>query len=254
MDIFNKMMITGFLRIASLTITLAISLSAAAATETRPLSFPILKLTPYSFFDNKGAPQGYLYEIFVAILEDADQTADVKLVPLKRLIKEFKSDIHDCTLIANSPLAKTLFRIIEPIGKQIRLGILPTANETIDSYENLSSLKIGVPLGVSFDKKFETDDSLTKIVTTDYVESVRMLVHGRLNAVAGNIDGFYFDAKNLGYSPATTFGKPLIIVGLDIVLACNKERPSDEIIQKLRSSLLKLKKNGTIQQIVDKYL
>ncbi|MEH6496469.1 MAG: transporter substrate-binding domain-containing protein [Pseudomonas marincola] len=237
-----------------MSIMLAISLNAAAATEARPLSFPILKLSPYSFYDKNGNSQGYLFEIFTAILENSGQNEIVKIVPLKRMLKEFKSGFHDCTLIADTPLSKSLFRIIEPIGSKIRGGILPAADKTITTYEMLNSLEIGVPLGVSFHKKFDADSHLKKIETTDYLESVRMLVHDRLDAVAGNIDSFYFNAKKIGYPVASTFGEPLVLTSLDIVLACNEHNPSDELIQKLKMSLLELRENGKIQQIINKYL
>jgi len=214
----------------------------------------MLKLIPYGFYDAKGEPQGYLYEILTAMLKDMGRSEDVKIVPLKRMIKEFQAGVHDCTLVANSPLAKTLFRIIEPVGKTIRLGILPNIETTITDYEGLKTLKIGVPLGVSFDKKFGSDSTLTKIQTTDYLESVRMLSHGRINAVAGNIDSFYYNAKKTGYSPSALFGDPLIVVNLDLVLACNKEKPPETLIQQLKSSLQKLKKSGKAQEIIDKYL
>jgi len=213
-----------------------------------------MKLTPYSFTDENGEPSGYLHDVMIAVLKEAGLSQKIKLLPLKRLLQGFKSGRHDCTLIANSPTAQSVFRIIEPIGKKLQIGVLPAFGRVIENYEDLKDLKIGIPLGVSFDKGFDADKNLDKIQTNDYVENVKMLNHGRLTAIAGSIDSFYLDARKLGLDPDTLFGEPYVFISLDLVLACAKESPSKDVISKLKQSVQNLRENGQIQKIIDKYL
>jgi polar amino acid transport system substrate-binding protein len=239
--------------------TLLTSFSAIARSEqpdqssAREVNFGVMELTPYGLKDKNGILSGYFYELAQVLLADTGLAHEISLIPLKRLMFEVSEGREDCLFIAETHLAKERFRMIEPIGKDIQAGILPEAGRVISKYDDLVDYTIGVPIGVAIHKQFDTDDALAKEVTPNYASSVKMLLLGRVSAIAGSIDSFRYYARQLGKNPKFVFGEPLVFARIPIWLACGKAGPSDAVIERLRASMQKLRNNGTFKRLIDKY-
>ncbi|MBT4888309.1 MAG: transporter substrate-binding domain-containing protein [Rhodospirillales bacterium] len=210
-------------------------------------------MTPYGFIDQHGDTKGYVYEIAKAFLNDADVDYEISLLPLKRLFKESGTGKINCSFLAGTQKTKEIFRLIEPMGKDIIAGVLPKKGKIINQYEDLAAFTIGVPLGVYVNERFDKDLTLNKTTTHDYAHSVKMLVAGRIDAIMGNIDSFRYFSAQSGYNPDDIFGDPHIFASIPFWLVCNKDSPSEDIIDRLKASIQKLRDNGTFQSIIGKY-
>ena len=78
-----------------------------------------------------------------------------------------------------------------------------------------------------------------------------MFKKGRIDAIAGAIPVLKYLAKNQGVS-SKMFGTPLVFVEIDIHLICTKIISSNER-EKLKKSVMQLKKSGKIKDIVEQY-
>src|SRR5690625_7597862 len=67
------------------------------------------------------------------------------------------------------------------------LGAIARKDLPLNTYEDLRELRISVLRGGSLNERFDTDDTLTKELDTDYIIGLRKMPHGRNNAILGPI-------------------------------------------------------------------
>jgi len=79
-----------------------------------------------------------------------------------------------------------------------------------------------------------------------------MLKHHRFDAIAGVIGSLKYSGKTQGVF-SDTYGRPFITKTLPMVVACRPEFLDQALAEKLRNTVIKLRKNGTIQRIFDSY-
>ncbi|MBL4741044.1 MAG: transporter substrate-binding domain-containing protein [Sneathiella sp.] len=237
------------------TIIIGISLLAgwvSAQEETDHIA--IMKLPPYGFFDGEGNGAGYLFDVGNAILKKASLPENAKLLPMKRLFKQLEQKAVDCTLLAATPFTRSHYRLIEPTGIFLSPAIVPKAGIDLVRYEDLQGLSIAIPRGVSFDDRFDQDETLIKSTIDNYRQAVEMLEKGRFDAIVGVLGSYLFNARLLGFQADKIFGKPLIFKKIPIWLVCNQDGPSLEIESKLKNATSELRRDGAILKIVEKYL
>lgn len=227
--------------------------SFAAEGKTKTL-LAIMELSPYGFYDEKGNSTGYLYDVGDTILKNLGVPGNPPLLPLKRLVHMLKTEEVDCTLLAATSFTRSNYRLIEPIGHMLTTGIFPKAGIKLSEYEDLQGLAIAIPGGVRISDRFDQDDSLNKISTKGYRQSVLMLENGRVDAIVGVWGSYVFNVLELGFEPNKIFGTPLIFKKIPIWLVCRQDGPSPQDEEKLKTAVAKLKKDGAIKRTIEKYL
>lgn len=194
---------------------------------------------------------GVLYEILKEIKKLTNNSKEIQLYPAKRILLSSKQNNKICSIAANTPDVIESFNLIEPIGFNVTVGILPISGIKLSEYSDLSDKIIAVPLGIIFDEKFHNDKSLNKVHPPAYINGIRMLKKGRADAVAGAIPMLKYIAKKENISKSF-FDKPLIMFEASMYLICNKSIKKEET-DILKDALKKLKSNGKTQQILDNY-
>ncbi len=227
--------------------------SDQSPTTPNTVRFATMELVPYGMIASDGTITGYLHEISNLILKTAGYPPQNAVLPIKRVIKGLVIGEFDCSIFAETPYAKDNFKLLEKIGKKLEVGVLPAKGIKLNVYEDLSDIKIALPLGISLSPKFDTDKDLEKISSNGYFQAVKMLSKGRVNAIAGALDSMRFSARQIGLDPAQTFDKPLLFVDLDMWLTCPNKKLAPEAIERLRAAVRKLRKRGEILDIIDRY-
>jgi polar amino acid transport system substrate-binding protein len=217
------------------------------------IDFVIMEQMPYGAINQNNQIEGYLAEIAHLLLENAGFKNEIRIIPLKRLIVEGKAREFDCTIVADTPLAKSFLQLIAPTGLKLTGGILPRQDVVISRYEDLKGKRIGVPLGVSTSPKFDQDTTLTKLPAADYSGAVRMLERGRIDAIYGSFQSLAYDAILLGHEPAKLFGEGLPLTALELQLACVPDKMENSSIEKLEQALEKLVETGVVARIGSRY-
>ena len=192
-----------------------------------------------------------MYEMLAKVREDSGIGKTISILPTKRLIQNVRTNKDTCTVTANTPGAINNSDLIESFGVNFEAGILPRAGVAIRSYQDLKGLTIAVPLGIKFDETFSNDDTLNKIRPVHFVNAVDMLMHKRVDAVAGNIAVFRYLAKQQGIGP-DKLGLPLILKRLQLYLSCNKGmKPT--LRSRLKNSVKTLRDRGAFKKIERTY-
>jgi len=205
---------------------------------------------PYGYISGEGQKTGILYEILDRIVKASDMTIPINIMPTKRLVSTMLDNEKVCSIFVNSPDTAP-FDIIEPIGYQLTGGILPASGIKLDDYSKLQELIIAVPLGIIFDEKFHNDTSLNKVRPPHYINAVKMLKRGRVDAIAGAIPILKFLAKQQGMS-LSIFDKPLVMLRGEMYLFCTKSVHKN-VRDKMKETLIHLKNKGEIQKLLDSY-
>jgi len=228
-----------------------ISNSEQNEERKRSIAMVTMEQVPYGYISSDGNTIGGLYEILNEIILESELGKTNQLMPPKRIYLHMMAKEEMCTLVADVPSIVSNFDLIEPIGYELQAGILPKAGIKIQNYSDLKNLIIAVPLGVNFYDKFDNDSSLTKAEPPEYVNAIRMLNKGRVDAIAGAINNLKFIAKMKGMRN-DTFDTPFILAKHNIYLVCTSSI-SKISRMRLRQSVIKLRENGTINAILKRY-
>ncbi len=240
-----------FFKIIFLLFYVSFLLTNANATDVKnDVRILVMQQLPYGYISDEGQKTGILYEILDRIVKASDMTMPINIMPTKRLVSTMLDNEKVCSIFVNSPDTAP-FDIIEPIGYQVTVGILPASGIKLDDYSNLQGIIIAVPLGIIFDEKFHNDTSLNKVRPLHYINAVKMLKLGRIDAIAGAIPILKFLAKQQGMS-LSTFDKPLVMLRGEMYLFCTKS-VHKKVRDKMKEALIRLKDKGEIQKLLDSY-
>jgi ABC-type amino acid transport substrate-binding protein len=222
-------------------------------SKTREPAFElgILQMTPYGYKDEQGLERGALYEIGVLVKQEVSSLSiDVRILPPLRIVKRLGIDSQFCTMAANTPDLKA-FDLIEPIGFGLGAGILPKSGVDLTKYEQLQPLAIAVPDSVQFDTKFHNDNSLNKVNAPEYSNAVEMLVHERVDAIAGGIQPILNAAKLRGYD-ASIFGQPLLMFEAEMYFIYSNAL-DPQLRSTLKEAVSRLRDSGAISDILNQH-
>jgi len=222
-----------------------------AVIDNNTYSMATLEQIPYGFKTSKGQLKGGLFDIMNEIINESGLKASNQLLPSQRLIIELNTGRQLCSLVANTPYNSSHFDLVEPIGLNLSAGILPRKEIKLSDYASLKNIIIAVPLGIYFNEKFDSDNTLTKIRPLSYSKAIQMLKHKQVDAVAGAIESLIYIAKH-GSLSESNFSPPLVLSSLKIFLACNRSTPNT-VREVMRAAVITLKKKDKIKQIHQQY-
>jgi len=222
-----------------------------AHSEKDDIAMLTLAQTPYGFTSTTGKTVGVLYDILNEIMVESGIGMYNAIAPSKRIYSYVERNKKFCSLFAGTPDALLNFTAIEPIGYEIDVGVLPRAGIDLSSYAQLEGIAVAVTYGVEFDKRFDADDSLSKVYPRTYLNGIRLFKAGRVDALAGSIPNILYSARQENVS-RNDFDAPLIIKKLNIELFCTKDL-DDKIRHRLQKAVKKLKSRGKIRSIINRY-
>ena len=233
------------------TLWLVILLAANVNSSEGDVAMVAMEQTPYGFVSEEGKVTGVIYDLLEEIKATSGIGSAVEIQPAKRLLATLFRGKRTCTIVVNSPEIVGVLDVIEPIGFKISAGILPVAGVKLENYSSLKGKIIAVPLGIQFDEKFHNDKSLNKLSTPQYINAIKMMKAGRVDAVAGAISVLKYIAGQEGIN-AQFFDNPLIFTESEFYLVCSFKLSKNERA-KLQQAVIKLRSNGKIEEILDSY-
>jgi len=210
-----------------------------------------MEQVPYGFKGTDGKTTGVLYEILNIIMTTSDVEQPNKLLSMKRLLATLSTQRNTCTIVADTYDVIDKYDFIESIGLSVKGGVLPIKGLELTEFSNLRDIIIAVPFGSSFNEEFDKDKRISTVHPRNYVNALKMLKNGQVDAVAGPILTLKFVGINEGMT-ANDFAPPLILNQLEMMLVCNYGL-SRGVRKRLKNTVIKLKSNGTIQSILDSY-
>lgn len=220
---------------------------------SEPLRIVTPDIPPFGFLTEDGQKTGMLYEMENQIAQQAGFTYENRIVPFARLIEELSTGKADTGIFLHSrENEKSAVKVAHVFNlKNIIIGLKGTAFKTLN---DLHGKTVATVRGAIYDEAFTADTAIIKYETSNYQQSLRMLVHKRIDAVIGPEIGLMFTAKMSDY-PKETFGDPLVLNTKEAWLQFSRKTAEEnqDKIAALKAAAEKLLQNGSIRAVMNRY-
>jgi len=236
----------------ALLILFACSNSAAHATqgtiEIRTLGFP-----PYGI-DNQGELSGIYYDLANLIVSNAGYTPNNKIIPYARIVKSLRFGGADFTIMYRNPALAGYVDYVAPLPPK-KTVVVGLQNQTFKKVEDLSGKKIAYIRGAKFTDQIEKDKSITKHLVASYLQGIRMLSLGRLDALMGPLHPINTAVTEFNKTNNETIqlSEPLTVEVRSPWIQVSKKRATYIDLEKLKNSFVELETKNTFQTLKTKY-
>ncbi len=226
--------------------TVSMTPSLASTTET-DIVFGNSQIKPWGMLID-GVPQGLLVDVERALALETQKTHRLQLLPYARVIHSiyvgdvdmaglFDGRINHSKLIKVAPITET---------RVIIIGKNPASR--IEDIGELSGLLVGHMRGSKYGPIFDDADHFAKIPINSMSQALAMLKRGRIDAMAGVDQTFFWAMKQMQLSP-DEFTELMTISRPTISLYMSQHSQHKSLIPLYRNAMQRLKEKGVIEQI-----
>src|SRR5690625_4331444 len=150
---------------------------SATQSVVATLKFITIDVAPWAALDPHGQEiDGAYFDIVHELQTRTGYQIQTSVTPFARVDRELESGYQDCTMLVPRP--DTLVVTGELVFNH-SLGAIARKDLPLNTYEDLRELRISVLRGGSLNERFDTDDTLTKELDTDYIIGLRKMARGR---------------------------------------------------------------------------
>ena len=235
----------------------ALALAATSASAQQVLKVGSTPTgVPFTFLDTKAnSIQGVMVDLITEIGKDAGFQVQIEPMQFSTLIASLTSNKIDIISAAMfvTPARKEVIDFSEPVYTYGEGLLVPRTDKK--DYAKLEDLKgevVGAQVGTAFVDALKKTGLFSDVKVYDTIPDILRDVHtGRLKAGFGDYPILAYNLKQGGFpeSRLVESYKPTIIGSVGIGV-----RKSDqELLKKINASLAKLKQNGTVDKILDKW-
>lgn len=223
------------------------------SSASEPLRIVTPDMPPFGFVAEDGQKTGMLYEMGNQIAQESGFSYENRIVPFARLIEDLTTGRADMGIFLHSKEnEKSAVKVANIFTlKNIIIGLKGTAFKSLN---DLHGKTVATVRGAIYDEAFTADTAILKYETNNYQQSLRMLVHKRLDAVIGPEIGLMFTAKMSEY-PGESFGEPFVINTKEAWLqfSIKTAEENKDKIEALKAAAEKLLQNGTVSAVMNEY-
>jgi polar amino acid transport system substrate-binding protein len=225
-----------------------LSWGAFAETQLRTL---IMETEPWGFHDPH---TGQLQGIWLDIAEELEMATGIsqekKLAPYARVMESLALGDADLSYLIRSP-----DRDAEVVhaGRLFDFGSVIQAHPevSLETYDDLQGLKIGVLQGIRLSPRFDLDQQLYKIPVRNYETMLTMLAAGRLDAVSGNSLSLAYLQEQMQMQD--DMGDRLVLQVTPVTVQLSNESPHLDLVPVITKAVEHLRETGRIQNILDSW-
>jgi len=243
-----------FVRLVTVAIALGLPVSASAQQVLKVGSTPTG--APFTFLDTKtNTIQGLMVDLITEIGKDAGFSVAVEAMQFSTLIASLtgnKIDIISAAMLATAA-RKEVIDFSDPVYPYGEGLVVPKSDtKNYASAEDLKGEVVGAQVGTAYVDALKKTGLFSEVKAYDTIPDIlRDLNTGRLKAgyadypiLAYNLSQGMFPEVRLvtSYKPMT--------VG---TVAIGVRKSDGELLKKINASLAKLKENGTVAKILDKW-
>ncbi len=248
------MLLKRFIQTAVAALTLLAFQPASAQQVLKVGSTPTG--VPFTFLDTKSnAIEGVMVDLITEIGKDAGFAVQIEPMQFSALISSLTSSKIDIISAAMfiTPARKEVVDFSEPVYTYGE-GLLVSKSDTKDytKQEDLKGEVVGAQVGTAFVDALKKSGLFSEVKAYDTIPDILRDVNaGRLKAGFADYPILAYNLKQGGFPEARIVEsyKPAVVGSVGIAV-----RKSDqELLAKINTSLAKLKANGTVNKILDKW-
>lgn len=250
----SNTLLTGLPFIAAILLGLTgISLHADEVTHASPETIEIrtIDILPYGVKREKKT-EGIYFDLANQLAAEAGYSANNYVAPYVRIIFELKSGQTDMSILFKYPELHDHVVYIAPLAP-LRTVVISLKDTNIQSISALQGKTIGYLRGAKFSDAIDNDKRIKKLETTDFLQAVKMLIFGRVDAIIGPMDPIISAALELGKDPQL-FGQPLTVAERTPWIQVSKKSLARISPERLNAAFNALKSRHMVEGIRQYYL
>lgn len=239
-------------------LTLAIMCSFPALTsfanETIVAHFSTSNVKPWGFVNKDGVQEGLLIRLVHALENELEVDADNRVKidnhirPYPRVIHEIKTGAVDFAAMFNSPQSNQFGISIGKITDSKILIVGLSDKPRISSIDQLENRPIGHIRGSKYGPLFDDNKTLNKISLDSMERGIKMLLKGRIYALASADQTLYYALERLKI-PSQRIKPMMTVSEVSVELYFSKASAKTELIHPISDALSKLKSKGVLDTI-----
>ncbi len=235
----------------SILIILSCMVFSVYGQETNVLEIRTIAITPYGI-DGNTSSSGIYYDTANLLVNEAGYQANNYIYPYARIIFELKTGQTDLTIMFKYKELEDHVIYIAPLPtlKTVVIGLHGTS---FDSLNDLKGKKLAYLRGAKFSDKIDRDSEIITVETKNFVQSVRMLMYGRVDAIIGPIDPMLSSAAQLNKN-GDLFGVPLVVSERTPWIQLSKKSVDKVSVEKLQAAFDTIESRGELTKIRHKYV
>ena len=225
---------------------------SVAAADNVPSSGPATPnvvtstVTPWGFADNEGHQAGILVDFQQFLFSRAGLPLHNTLIPYPRVIQEIASGKADVAVMFTSPLAN---QIADSLGKVVDEHIIIVTRADAPDYHSLDDFagkQVGQVRGSRYGEVFDNHPLLQRIPVTDVDQGLKMLLAGRLDAMASTEHSLLYAMYSSGIrGEQIRIALPLFTARADLYVA--KRAAGQPWVAPLRQALQSMSDDGSLR-------
>lgn len=244
----------------SLTFLLAMLLPGLASSDSLDnITWMSEQYPPYNYVDEDGTPKGVTFDVLFKMFERVGHSlppSEIDFLPWARSYRTLQDEPNTALFsMTYTDERQKLFKFVGPIiPSKVAVISRKDRNLDINSAKDLNNLKIGairddigeqMLLSLGVNKSAINQSSNTE-------NMLKMLQHGRVDAVAYGFDIVLWNLKKMGEDP-NNYEVTYTLKEGEMGYAFHKD-VDPAVLEKLQKALDELKADGTVEQISAKYL
>lgn len=212
---------------------------------------------PFIYLENETF-KGSNVEVAELLAARMNKTLEFIYCPFARCLamaREGKADMM-LSLIKNEERETFLSYLEQPfqhLETPVRFYVNKDSDLSIESYEDLHKLNVGVLRGATYFERFDEDQELSKVAIKSHTQLVEMLLKNRIDTFLGKetctqdiVDRNTYE-KELAMAPYIFHKKS------DFYIAISKKSPLHKEVEEFSKALDQLMANGEIDKVLTRY-
>ncbi|QFU21657.1 transporter substrate-binding domain-containing protein [Shewanella eurypsychrophilus] len=197
-------------------------------------------------------PSGIYYDMANLLAEESGYLPHNEIYPYARIMLELKSGQTDMTIMYKYKELEDYVTYIAPLPslKNVVIGLHGTS---FSSFDNLKGKKLAYLRGAKFSDVIDNDPAIYRFETFDFIQAVKMLMAGHVDAVIGPMDAILSAALQLN-EDINLFGEPFVVSQRTPWVQISNKSLHKFSPQRLKSSYEKIIERDELSKLRRKYL
>jgi ABC-type amino acid transport substrate-binding protein len=220
--------------------------------KSEDLIAAVYSIEPFSYYNNQGKLVGILPDFIEIVSKRFNINIHIKQYPYGRMLQSLKNGNSDFTIHIRSSntehIADSLVKVDD-----IEIYITGKKGIEINSYNDLRELRISQPRGTFFDDRFDSDKDLQVVKVNGHESSTKLMLNGRVDAVAAPIESVYYELSKLHLNNLP-LGKPYLLSKKALWLRFSKKSRQHKDRGKVANAVKTLVEEGVFKETYSRYL
>jgi len=216
------------------------------------LNFHVIHSEPLGYLNDKGQVVGVHADMINEIAKYSALCINTILMPYPRIWQGIELGKHDGGIVFRSESRAYMVDYVAKI-RAVTVAVVARKPVVLNTYDDLSGISITVRRGVHLSERFDNDLELAIMEVNQYEQVIKMLMHDRVDAMAGSALVLHYVLKTANGLDKVDFSKKLNLGVKEQWLQLSKKSTHKDKISSLNRAVQAMRNDGTLDKITEKY-